>query len=77
VAAAAEVEGFAVGAEDCGDECAVAGVDAGFGGGDRAQIAEHGPPEAGLGALASSGKQQHEAPISHAPAKPYLETKEP
>ncbi|MEV6647782.1 hypothetical protein, partial [Amycolatopsis sp. NPDC051371] len=26
----------------------------------------------GIGALAPSGRQQHEAPISYAPAKPYL-----
>jgi hypothetical protein len=27
----------------------------------------------GIGALAPSRKQRHEAPISHAPAKPHLE----
>src|SRR3954464_13251563 len=56
---ATEVEKFALRAQDRGDEHAVAGVDAGFGGGDGAEVAEDGSA-AGLGcrvegALTGSG----------------------
>src|SRR3569833_2616262 len=51
----AEVEGFALGAEDYGDELAVAGVDAGFGGGHGAEVAEHGPADSDLGLSVEGG----------------------
>src|SRR3954468_3269924 len=48
-ALAAQVKRLALGAEDGGDELAVAGVDAGFGGGDGAEVAEGGSADAVLG----------------------------
>src|SRR4051812_40892528 len=72
-ALAAQVKRLALGSEDCGDEFAVAGVDAGFGGGDGAKVAEGGPadvdPGCGVEAgLAGSGREGGAGVAEHGPA---------